>query len=69
MNIHLLLEPVTTIPLETFQFMLAGFAVIFLVIGGYALSLWLRFRSMNRKLHMLEISRERAISDLPTRDT
>lgn len=49
--------------MDTFQFMLAGLAVVVFVVGGYALSLWLRFRTLNRRLHMLETAREKARVD------
>ena len=48
--------------------MLAGFAVIFGVIGGYVLSLWLRFRNLNRRLNMLEITGSRPAAEHTHRD-
>jgi len=57
------------LPMETFQFMLAGFAVIFVVIGGYVLSLWLRFRTLNRRLHMLEVASQKPATKQPGRES
>lgn len=49
--------------------MLAGFAVIFGVIGGYVLSLWIRFRNLNRRLYMLEISGKKPAAAPPRRES
>ena len=69
MTINMLFDSVRAVPMDTFQFMLAGFAVVVFVVGGYAISLWLRFRTLNRRLHMLEIAREQARSDDFHRET
>ena len=41
-------------PAETTNFMIAGYAVIFGVMGIYLLSLWLRQRNMHQDLEMFE---------------
>jgi hypothetical protein len=41
-------------PAETTNFMIAGYAVIFGVMGIYLLSLWLRQRNMRQDLEMFK---------------
>lgn len=65
----MILHELQALPLDTFQFMLAGFAVIFGVVGGYVLSLWLRFRKLNRKLHMLEVTGQKPATEQPRRES
>jgi hypothetical protein len=44
---------------DTFVYMLAGFIVIFGVIGLHLLSLWVRRRNLQRDLTLLEEIRDR----------
>lgn len=41
-------------PAETTAYMIAGYAVIFVVMAIYIISLWLRWRSLHRDQEMLE---------------
>ena len=41
-------------PVDTFNYMIAGFTVIFGVMGAYLLSLGLRWRALKREKDMLE---------------
>ncbi|MFZ6030479.1 MAG: hypothetical protein ACOYYS_22455 [Chloroflexota bacterium] len=41
-------------PAETTGYMIAGYAVLFIVMGLYLASLWLRRRNLEQDLEMLE---------------
>lgn len=40
-------------PPDTFVYMLAGYAVFFMVFALYLLSLYLRYRNLRREQHLL----------------
>jgi hypothetical protein len=40
-------------PAQTFNYMIAGYTVIFGAMAGYIFSLVLRFRSLQRERHLL----------------
>jgi cytochrome bd-type quinol oxidase subunit 2 len=39
---------------DTLNYMIAGYAVIFIILAGYVASLWLRFRKRRREIALLE---------------
>lgn len=41
-------------PAETTAYMIAGYAVIFVVMAIYIISLWLRWRNLHRDQEMLQ---------------
>jgi hypothetical protein len=47
-------------PVNTLGYMIAGFAVIFGVMGVYVISLLIRYRNLRQEIEILEDSQKRA---------